>query len=414
MLLFVVAVTVALVVSFLCSLCEAVLLSLSNPRVERLAQTGSSAGLILRRFRHQPDIPISAILVLNTVAHTAGAAVAGAQLEEALPHLSPVWFVIAFTIGVLLLTEIVPKTLGVGHADALAVPVTHVVHWLVWLVWPVLLVTQRLTALLRRRSANQTAFLEEIRLLATAGRSQGKVGTLTAGIIEGATRLRDLRARDVMVTRTRVAYLAGNRPIEENLSVVRRSGHSRFPFTPTGDLDQAEGIVLSKELLFHLRTRPAPDWSELLVPLLVVPETAALNHVLRQFQKEKRHMAMVVDEYGGIQGIVTLEDVLEEIVGEIEDELDEDVTHLLERPDGSLLCRGIAEVRPVFRQLGIDDSEVDSKTLSGFLAERLGGVPEAGQDLVYAGHRFTVTKANNKRAERIRIEKLPPEPVAAE
>ena len=131
--------------------------------------------------------------------------------------------------------------------------------------------------------------------------------------------------------------------------------------------------------------------------------TATLNHVLRHFQREKRHMAIVVDEYGSTLGIITLEDVLEEIVGEIEDELDTEETHMLERPDGSLLCRGIAEARKVFARLGLEEVETYSQTLSGFLAEQLGNMPSAGMHVDFRGYRFTVTKANNKRAERVRI-----------
>ncbi|HEB53137.1 MAG TPA: hypothetical protein ENI87_07785, partial [bacterium] len=125
------------------------------------------------------------------------------------------------------------------------------------------------------------------------------------------------------------------------------------------------------------------------------------------FQLGKRHLAIVVDEYGSTQGIITLEDVLEEIVGEIEDEFDVDESEILERPDGSLMCSGIAEVADVFRKLGIAGIEAEAKSLSGFLAERLGAVPQAGDHVDVAGHRFEVTKANNRRAERVRVARLP-------
>src|SRR5262249_59466962 len=198
--------------------------------------------------------------------------------------------------------------------------------------------------------------------------AEGAFGALTAGLIANATRLRDTRVREVMVARNRVAYLSGNRTVAENLELVHRTGHSRFPFTETGELDQTRGVILTKELLFHLRTHVEVDWQDLLVPLVVVPETAKLNHVLRAFQRQQRHMALVVDEYGGTRGIVTLEDVLEEIVGEIQDEGDDEETHMIARPDGSLLCRGIAESRKVFAKLGLADVSTASQTISGFLA----------------------------------------------
>ncbi|MEY4675054.1 MAG: hypothetical protein RL148_2838 [Planctomycetota bacterium] len=407
MLLFVLSVTTALLVSFLCSLAEAALLSSSIARVEALARKGHPAAAILRRFKLQPDVPIAAILILNTIAHTAGAAVAGASVEHALPQV-PAWlFVTLFTLAVLLLTEILPKTMGVLYGERLLVPVAFSVDMAARLLSPAIWVSKGLSRMVGARNHSSTVSLEEIRLLATAGQSQGAFGSLTAGIIANATRLRETRVREVMVPRHRVTHLSGAHTTQQNLDLVRRTGHSRFPFSPTEDLDGATGVVLTKELLFSLRDRVEPDWEDLLVPLLVMPETATLNNVLRAFQREQRHMAIVVDEYGSVLGIVTLEDVLEEIVGEIEDEMDAAETHVLRRPDGSFLCRGGAEVRKVFADLGIEDVETEAQTLSGFLVEQFGSLPVAGSELDFRGHRFTVTKATNKRAERVRVQRLP-------
>jgi CBS domain containing-hemolysin-like protein len=277
------------------------------------------------------------------------------------------------------------------------------------LLAPALSLTRQLSRLFSKRAVVHTTSLEEIRLLTTVGKTQGAFGPITAELIENVTRLRDTKARDVMVPRDRVAYLAGNASTESNLNLIHNSGHSRFPFSPDGELDHVTGVILTKELLFSLRERIEPDWQELQVELLVVPETATLNHVLRRFQREKRHMGIVVDEYGSTQGIITLEDVLEEIVGEIEDELDTEETWMIERADGSLLCRGNAECEPVFERIGLTGVETASNTLSGFLAERLGSVPSAGAFVDVGGFRFLVTKANNRRAERVRVSAIPPE-----
>ncbi|HEX5052194.1 MAG TPA: hemolysin family protein [Planctomycetota bacterium] len=406
MLLFVLAVSLSLLCSFLCSISEATLLSVSQARVEALARGGSRAGALLRRFRQEPDRPIAAILVLNTIANSGGAALATEQFVATF-HASPAWFAAAFVVTVLTLTEIVPKTIGVVHANSLAVPVALAVHGLAWTLTPVLVLTRKLSRLFTRRAVVHTTALEEIRVLTMAGFKQGAFGSITAELIENATRLRDTKAGDVMVPRDRVSYLSGNASTEANLGLIRRSGHSRFPYSPTGELDQVTGVILTKELLFSLRESVEPNWQELLVPLLVVPETALLNHVLRRFQREKRHMAIVVDEYGSTLGIITLEDVLEEIVGEIEDELDTEETLIVERPDGTLLCRGIAETDKVFAKLGLTDVDTESNTLSGFLAEQLGRVPDPGSVVVVRGVQFEVTKANNRRAERVRVTPVP-------
>ncbi len=403
MLLFLLAVGFTLVVSFVCSLAEASLLSLGPARIESLARTGSRAGMLLRRWKQEPDTPIAAILVLNTIAHTGGATVATGQFLEAFPGASPAWFAAAFVVAILALTEILPKTLGVAHASKLAVPMAHVVQTMIVCLRPLLHLTRLMSRFFTKRNQAHAPSLEEIRILAAVGHSAGAFGGITAGLIHNATKLRDKKARDVMVPRGNIAFLSGTRSTEQNLALVHRSGHSRFPFSSTDDLDGVTGVILTKELLFSLRERIEPDWQDLLVPLIVVPESATLNHVLRRFQVEKRHMAIVVDEYGSTQGIITLEDVLEEIVGEIEDELDTEETHVLERPDGSLLCRGVAETRKVFDRLGIEDVPTSSQTLAGFVTEQLGRLPTAGEYVDVRGFRFEITKANNRRVERVRI-----------
>jgi len=406
MLLFTVVVALSLLFSFVCSLCEATLLSVSHARIETLARAGSRAGLLLRRFRHEPDRPIAAILVLNTIANSGGAALATDQFTQAFPGVSPAWFAAAFVVTVLAITEIVPKTIGVLHGNALAVPVAHTVRVMVVALTPALLLTRRLSRMFAGKGHAHATSLEDIRVLTTVGMSQGAFGQITANLIHNATRLRETQARDVMVARDRIAYLSGRDSTEQNLQRLQRSGHSRLPFTPDGELDHVTGFVMAKELLFALRERPDPNWDDLLIPLLVMPETATLNHVLRRFQREKRHLAIVVDEYGSTRGIVTLEDVLEEIVGEIEDESDTEEANMVQRADGSLLCRGIAELTAVYSRLGASPPESASKTLSGFLAERLGHVPPAGTVLDVDGFRFLVTKANNRRAERVQIARL--------
>ena len=437
MLLLVLAVTLSLIFSFVCSISEATLLSVGSARVEQLAQSGSRLGAVLRRFRAEPDRPIAAILIVNTIANSGGAAIASAQFATVFEgQIDEVWFAVFFVVTVLAVTEIIPKTMGVVHADALAIPVTGLVQVMIIAVFPLLFVTRWLARLFARADGGPTTSLDEIRILTTVGMTQGAFGRITGELIHNATKLRDLTAKDVMVSRDRVAYLSGKQPTEDLLKRVHRTGHSRFPYTPTGELDDVTGVVLTKELLFSLRqaeklatpgaggaadagegTRSEGastlndiaglDWESLLVPLLIVPEAATLNHVLRRFQLGKRHMAMVVDEYGSVRGIVTLEDVLEEIVGEIEDEFDSEESVVLERPDGSLVCQGVAEIADVMRRLGLPNVVTDSKTLSGWLSERLESVPAAGMQVDFRGHRFEVTKANNRRAERVKVTRLP-------
>lgn len=410
MITFALAVASALVFSFLCSLGEAALLTLGHADIEQLGE--SRATDLLRRFKRQIDEPIAALLTLNTIAHTAGASIAGATYGQVFP-VETLWiFSIVLLTAILVGSEIIPKTLGVVYAKQLAVPLS----WFLWVLIgglkPLLLVTGWLSRLLTRGAEKPITSVQEIRTLAELGRSEGVVTHDTASIIEGAAALEELTAYEVMVPRPRVVYLSGARTIEENLAVVRASGHSRFPFTPDGDLDHVSGVVHVRDLMWEMgSTDAAPPWPKLLVPVNAVPDSLPLERLLRLFQEQRKHLAVVVDEYGGTQGIVTLEDVLEELVGEIYDESDRVDPYIVRRPEGTLVCRGVAETRKVFELLEIDE-EPELVSLGGFVAGLIGRVPLTGEHVDWLGHRFTVTRATPRQAERIEIRPSPDAPSA--
>ena len=183
MLIFVTAVSVVLIVSFLCSIFESVLLSLTRPQVEVLVRDERRAGRLLSRFKENMDVPIAAILILNTAAHTIGAAVAGASYSNVFDA-STLWvFSIVFTIAVLLFTEIIPKTLGVAHALTLATPVAHGIQLLTVLLRPLVWLSERISRSIRSDIEVPVTSTEEIRLLASLGRSEGVVGDQTAEMI---------------------------------------------------------------------------------------------------------------------------------------------------------------------------------------------------------------------------------------
>jgi CBS domain containing-hemolysin-like protein len=393
------AVAFTLVVSFVCSISEASLLSIGHAQVQALGK--SRAGRLVQHFKREIDAPIATILILNTSANMIGASFAGAGYSEVFGDATLFWFTLVFTLAVLVLSEIIPKTLGVAFSSRVIVPVAYFLRPFVFVLGPLLFVTRSVSRLMRGKKQAHVTSIEEIRLLASLGHAEGALTERTARIIDGAAALRELTAYDVMVPRTSVAFLSASRSLEENLKLVEASAHSRFPYSKDGDLDHVEGIILAKELLFRSRNGE-PDYQELVRSVSFVPSSTPLERLLRAFQDERRHLAIVVDEYGGTEGIVTMEDVLEELVGEIMDESDRIDPTIIRRGKSVLLCRGSAETRKVFELLGIQE-EAEAVTLSGFVSELVERVPRAGDVVLFKGYQLKVLRASARRVERVEI-----------
>ena len=405
MYIFVTAVTTALVVTFLCSIFESVLLSISPARVEALASGGKRAGRLLRDFKSNIDVPIAAILIANTIAHTIGATVAGASYVEVFSEQSLWLFTVIFTLAVLLFTEIIPKTLGVTFAAQLATPVAHAIRYLTLALGPLVWIASKLSRALRGNREADITSIEEIRLLTAIGRNEGVVGVRAAGIIDSATRLHQLDAADILLPRSKIVMLSAQQSRDEVLEIMRQSGHSRFPFSPTGRADDISGVVLAKELLFAMQNHPELiPWKDVVRETLFVPETIQLNVLLQSFRNARKHIAVAVDEYGGTQGIVTLEDVLEELVGEIIDESDRLVQEISLQPDGSYQALATVEMRRLVSELGIQgDIDEDVVTLTGLLAGKLERVPASGDVVEWNGYQFEVLSALDTRADVVRV-----------
>lgn len=411
MLIFVTAVSVALVVSFICSICEAVFLSVSHSDVEALAQKKSRSGRWLKQFKRNIDVPIAAILIVNTIAHTIGATVAGASYADAFSE-STLWiFTIVFTVAVLLFTEIIPKTLGVSYARQLAWPVAWIIRFMTFVLKPLVVVSERVSRSIRRGEEMPITSATEIRMLAQLGNDEGVVDNDASRIIVGATDLSLLNAGDIMIPRRDVKLLSKQWSLQENIAIIEKNGLSRLPLCETTELDTFVGLILSRELLLGLcKQQDAAefDWEPYRRDPLVVPDFMKINDLLRTFKTGSSHMALVVDEYGDVQGVVTMEDVLEELVGEIHDEQDEILRHIWRQPDGSLRVSGDAELRHVCQVLKIEwESDTGANRVNGLLTEKLENLPQRGDTIEWRDFELTVLSATPRQAEFVRIRKKP-------
>jgi len=230
-------------------------------------------------------------------------------------------------------------------------------------------------------------------------------------MIEGVLQVSDMQVREIMVPRGQMDVVDFSRPPDEFLPLVIESGHSRFPVID-GDKDKVIGILLAKELLRYLqldkRRRAKFNLRDILRPAVFVPESKRLNVLLREFKASRNHMAIVVDEYGGVAGLVTIEDVIEQIVGDIRDEYDieaEDVT-IIERGDGEYIVKALATLEDFNERFGTDFHQGEIDTIGGLVMARLGRVPRRGERLRLDSWSFEVLRADSRRVHLLKLTRL--------
>ena len=266
---------------------------------------------------------------------------------------------------------------------------------------------ERLTALIAPEPENRTELLEILQ----DAHERNLIDADALSMIEGVFQVSDLSARDIMVPRSQMDAVDIAKPIEEWLPMVLETAHSRFPAVE-GERDKVIGILLAKDLLRYY-AEDAFDVRDMLRPAVFIPESKRLNVLLRDFRANRNHMAVVVDEYGGVAGLITIEDVLEQIVGDIEDEYDFDEVddNILAIKDGSHGLRwrikALTEIEQFNETLGTHFSDEDVDTIGGLVANHLGRVPRKGDAFDIDGVRFEVLRADARQVHVLLVEKLP-------
>ncbi|MBI4560070.1 MAG: HlyC/CorC family transporter [Candidatus Hydrogenedentes bacterium] len=429
-----VSVIAALTISALCSLLEATLLSLPSSHVAAMSSRHPALGAIWQRFKKNIEKPIAVILIVNTAAHTIGATIAGAQFEIVFGKEFLVAFSILFTYLMLQFTEILPKTLGVRYnrllAPLMAPPLELCIRALTPVVWFIHLVNRPF----ERVPVSHDSTMEEITALAASARIAKSIDPYQERMIVAASRFDELRVQEVMTPRTQVVHLRQDQPVEEILDIVQNSPYTRLPLCDK-DLDHIVGMVHVRDLFQHLRLVPGrlnikdvilaqgrtvpPDFvlpgsglhvigsgnvdlQKIRREILFIPEHTPVLQALKRFQEAHVHLAVVVDEYGSTLGIVTLEDIIEEVVGEIEDEFDPPRRALVVkdpqgyRVNGRLPIRELAQHVP---SITVEDSDI--LTVSGHVAKELGRIPQTGDTITWGPYTVRVTSADARRAREL-------------
>ncbi len=316
-----------LVASFLCSLFEAVLYSITPSQVEVLKKSGSKGALKLAELRDDIEQPIAAILTVNTIAHTIGSAVCGALVAAEFPeHKNAVAiFAAVFTFLVLGLTEIIPKSMGVRYAKSMGPLVAMPIQWMVWLSYPIARPSKAIMKMLTGGKGHGGPSEEELVQLSELAKSAGGVRAEENRWVRNALSLDKSTAADLRTPRPVVTVLDADATIKDVTEKKEAWVHSRVPVADGGDADKIVGVVYRRDVFSGaLHGKAATKLREIMQPLMFVPETMPAHELLAEFISGRKHMLAVADEYGGFEGVVTLEDVVEELLGEeIVDEFDE-------------------------------------------------------------------------------------------
>ncbi|MEM7165166.1 MAG: CNNM domain-containing protein [Planctomycetota bacterium] len=316
-------VSIALGVSFVCSVLEAVLLSTTSSYLELAIQKGSRAAERMRRHKEHQNIDrsISAILTLNTIAHTVGATGAGA---EAAAIFGSEWIGVigaVLTLLILIVSEIIPKTIGAVYWRGLLSSSAISISILVWTLYPIVWACQFLTDILKPKGTEPTVTRAELEILARVGQKEGTILARESRVVRNLLRLHEVRTSDILTPRTVVYALSSTTTLEE--AAREKLRFSRIPIY-TDDKDSMGSFVLRHDILEGVaRNEGARTVAEIARPLNGVPETTSVAQLLDLFIDSTEHVFLVVDEYGGTEGIVTLEDAIESLLGaEITDETD--------------------------------------------------------------------------------------------
>jgi len=333
-----------------------------------------------------------------------------------LPFIAPDGEIVALVTTVagvtyvnLVIGELVPKRIGLAYAEAIAVRVAHAMGFFAALAAPVVwLLTQSTELLLRimhlHNPPDHLVTEEEIKDMIAEGEESGALKPAEKAMLEGVMRLSDRSVRTIMTPRMDVVWLNIDDSPREQKNTIRSSGYSRFPVA-RGDLEEILGVVHAKDLLNASFDAPMASLHAVMRPALVVPDTTPVLRLLDQFKQSGQHVAAVVDEYGSVEGLVSVTDILECITGDLPERGQAAADKPVQREDGSWLLDGMTPIDETEAMIGLKNmrGEGDFQTLAGFLMHHLGRVPAAGDHFIWEGAHFEVIDMDGRRVDKVLV-----------
>ena len=384
--------------------------SVNRLKLKNLANNGDERAQRALKLADNYDELISAILIGNNIVNILSSSLATVVFVRFFGDAGVTLSTVVMTVLILIFGEISPKTVGKANSLNVCMRFAPIISACIILFKPLTLLFGTLQRALseRIRPEDDGQAEEELLTMVDEAEHEGDLGADESELIRSAIEFYDIDAGDILTPRVDVEGIDVTDSMEEVDRRFKETGFSRLPVYE-GTIDNVLGILHEKD--FNLR-QPGATLTELISdPVCVMPNTK-LSALLKRLQREKNHMAIVVDEYGGMEGIITLEDILEELVGEIWDEHDEVVEDLRQLPDGSLRVMGSAALEDLFERFDLEKEveQFESTTVSGWVIEQLGQIPNVGDRFDYGQLHVTVEKMEARRVLEVRVEVRKPDP----
>lgn len=405
-----------LVVSAFFSGSETAMTAASRARMHALEQDGSQRARIVNHLLLAREKLIGALLLGNNLVNIAASALATSLFIQLFGEAGVVYATIVMTVLVVVFAEVLPKTYAIVNPERLALAIAPILRFIVAVFAPVTNVMQLLVRHMLRLfgasvsdDADVLSAHEELRGAIALHHKEGGVVKLDRDMLGGVLNLRELTVSDIMVHRINMDTIDAELPPDEVVDAMLQSPHSRVPLW-RGEREEIVGVLHAKTLLPALHAARGDlskvDIMALATPPWFVPDTTTLKDQLNTFLKRKSHFAIVVDEYGEVMGLVTLEDIIEEIVGDITDETD--IAAALAKPqsDGSLIVDGLVPIRDVNRLMDWDIPDEEATTIAGLVIHEAQTIPDPGQAFTFHGFRFEVLRKQRNRLTSLRVTPL--------
>ena len=397
----------AIFISFLCSLWEAVLLSITPIYAQIKMNEGTYIGKKLQHFKDNIDKPLAAILTLNTFAHTIGAIGVGQQAtliwHESNPIITGVIVPLVMTLAILILSEIIPKTIGANFWEALASFTVYSLSLLVKALFPLVWFCQLITKSFRREKNKSIFSRTDFIALTEIGGQQGILQESESDIIERTLELYELRVKEVMRPISDMIMINKNDTVEDLLKLVKQYRYSRYPvYDP--NTQEIIGILHVKDIFIATNTHKTQSVNEFLRPVLKVPYYLPVNNLLRRFREGKPHFALVYDGFHQLLGFITLDNVLQVLLGIIKDEFNRTHMDWSLNKDGSISATGFCSLYSLEQALDIDiETDETIETLSGLILNQLGRLPKEGELIHYDQFDLKVEQVEGTRILNVTV-----------